>query len=73
MQTIEFELNGDYAELYKILKFEGLADSGASAKQCVADGLVRVNGDTETRKRRKIVAGDRIEFMDHNIQVKGEA
>jgi len=51
-------------ELYKILKFEGLAASGAEAKQAIADGLVLVNGQVETRKRKKIISGDKIQFLE---------
>lgn len=56
------ELIREPVELYKILKFEGMVGSGGEAKQVIADGYVQVNGETETRKRRKIYAGDRIEF-----------
>ncbi|HTQ98997.1 MAG TPA: RNA-binding S4 domain-containing protein [Candidatus Acidoferrum sp.] len=49
-------------ELFKILKFEGLVDSGGEAKAVIEQGLVKVNGEVETRKRKQIVAGDRIEF-----------
>lgn len=49
-------------ELYKILKFEGLVPSGGVAKLAIASGDVLVNGKVETRKRKKIVAGDVIEF-----------
>ncbi len=56
-------------ELYKILKFEGLADSGGAAKSLIGDGLVLVNGTIETRKRRKIVAGDVIEIGGEQIRV----
>lgn len=45
-------------ELFKILKFEGIASSGGEAKNLIADGQVIVNGETETRKRRQMVAGD---------------
>lgn len=45
-------------ELYKVLKFEGLAASGGEAKQLIADGQVTLNGVTETRKRKKLVGGD---------------
>ena len=65
------ELESEFVELYKILKFEGLADSGANAKQAVKDGLVKVNGEVETRKRKKIRAGDQIDFIDHHIEVIG--
>ncbi len=65
MQTIL--LTQEPTELYKILKFEGLVSSGAEAKQAIANGLVMVNDEIETRKRRKIVAGDTIQFMDTQL------
>ena len=63
------ELESEFVELYKILKFEGLADSGGDAKQAIAEGLVSVNGEVETRKRKKIRPGDQIDFIDHHIEV----
>jgi len=63
-QTVEVELTTSPVELYKILKFEGIASSGAEAKMLIDQGLVTVNGETETRKRRKIVAGDEVMFED---------
>lgn len=63
-------------ELYKILKFEGLAGSGGEAKSAIAEGRVTVNGETETRKRRKIVAGDLIGFAGERLRTRhrpGEA
>ncbi|MFT7675678.1 MAG: ribosome-associated protein [Gammaproteobacteria bacterium] len=62
-------IKGDFVELYKILKFEGLANSGGQAKLMIGDGLVSVNGDVETRKRRKIVAGDKIDFGGQLIEI----
>jgi ribosome-associated protein len=64
------ELEAEFVELYKILKFEGLAESGGMAKQYIADGQVSVNGEIETRKRKKIVPGDKIEFSGQAIRVK---
>ncbi len=55
-------INQEPVELYKLLKFEGLADSGGEAKQAVASGQVKLNGKPELQKRKKIVAGDVIEF-----------
>ncbi len=66
------ELESEFVELYKILKFEGVADSGGEAKQAIAEGLVSVNGEIETRKRKKIRAGDQIDFIDHHIEVVGK-
>lgn len=45
-------------ELYKIIKYEGFASSGSEAKEMVAQGLVLVNGQLETRKRRKLKHAD---------------
>lgn len=57
----EVEISKQPIELYKILKMEGMAASGGEAKYFIAQGLVQVNGVVETRKRKKIVAGDVIE------------
>jgi len=65
--TITVELEHSPTELYKILKFEGLVNSGAEAKMAIADGLVMLNGEVELQKRKKIVAGDIIEFDDNKL------
>ena len=57
-------------ELYKILKFEGMVGSGGEAKFVIAEGHVLVNDEIETRKRKKIVSGDTIEFGDEKIQIQ---
>ena len=58
----EVELIKEPVELFKILKFEGLVASGGEAKSVIAEGLVKLNGEIETRKRKQIVSGDIIEF-----------
>ncbi len=68
-EKIVAELESEFVALYKILKFEGLSDSGGNAKQAIAEGLVSVNGEIETRKRKKIRAGDQIDFIDQHIDV----
>lgn len=65
----DVEINKETVELYKILKFEGMASSGGEAKSMIADGKVRVNGQVETRKRKKMVAGDTIEFGTDKIRL----
>lgn len=57
-------------ELYKILKFEGLVGSGAEAKQLIAEGYVSVNSEVETRKRRKMLAGDVVLIDDIEMVLK---
>ena len=66
----EFELTKDHIELYKILKYEGLASSGAEAKIAITNGQVLVNGEVETRKRKKIVSGDVVEFGEERIRIQ---
>ena len=64
------DITKEPVELYKILKFEGLVASGGEAKLVIADGQVSVNGEVETRKRKKIVDGDSIVFGDEVLQVR---
>ena len=56
-------------ELYKILKLENLVQSGGEAKYVISEGLVRVNGEVETRKRRKIMSGDVVAFEGEKIRM----
>ena len=63
------EITSEPVELYKILKFEGMVASGGEAKQLISEGYVLVNGKVETRKRKKIVAGDTIEFAQEIIRI----
>jgi ribosome-associated protein len=63
------EIKKEPTELYKILKFENMVQSGGEAKFAISEGLVRVNGAVETRKRRKIMSGDLIEFGGNIIRV----
>lgn len=56
-------------ELYKILKFEGMVPSGGVAKLAIESGDVLVNGEVETRKRKKMVADDVIEFNGEVVRL----
>ena len=66
----EVKLTKAPVALYKILKFEGIFSSGGEAKSAIAEGLILVNGETETRKRKKIVSGDIIEFGDEKLHIQ---
>ena len=68
MRTVA--ISKEPVELYKILKFEGLVTTGGEAKLLIGDGQVTVNGEVETRKRRKIVGGDTIKFGGETLQVE---
>ena len=68
----EIEINREPVELFKILKFASLATSGGEAKNLIVNGDVWVNGEVETRKRRKIVSGDVISVFDQMYLVVNE-
>ncbi len=57
-------------ELCKILKFESMVSSGGEAKSVITEGQVIVNGKIETRKRKKIVSGDIVEFEKEKILIQ---
>ncbi|MFT7133764.1 MAG: ribosome-associated protein [Cyclobacteriaceae bacterium] len=62
-------MNRQPIELFKILKFEGLVNSGGQAKLVIGDGQVKLNGKVETQKSKKILSGDVIEFQEHKLQM----
>jgi ribosome-associated protein len=67
---IEFDLaEHDYIELHSLLKVTGLCESGGIAKLLVADGLVKVDGEVELRKRCKIRTGQIVGLNDQQIIV----
>ena len=47
--------------LDQFLKLAGIAGTGGQAKMMIQGGEIQVNGEVETRRRRKLVAGDVIE------------
>jgi len=57
-------------ELCQFLKFGGLTESGGEAKQLISEGLVMLNGVVETRKRKKLEAGDRVTLRGQSLIVQ---
>jgi len=66
---MEFKITNEYIELYKLIKAADLVDSGAEAKQLIAEGHVKRAGEIETRKAAKITAGETITIGDVSITV----
>ena len=73
IEVIPVVVAAEPIELYKILKIENLVTSGSEAKQLIAEGYVFVNGEVETRKRKKIMYGDIIGFNGEAFQVLSQA
>ncbi len=56
-----FKIKGEFIELIQLLKVLGIAETGGHAKIIVDDGLVKLNGEIEYRKRAKLRVGDKVE------------
>ena len=63
-------LRDDFIKLGQALKAAGLVESGVDAKFVVQDGLVKVNGQIETQRGKKLVAGDVVEFDGQTIKIE---
>ncbi|MBU2899025.1 RNA-binding S4 domain-containing protein [Vibrio hepatarius] len=62
IEAIGVDVSSQPVELYKVFKLANLVGGGGEAKHLIAEGYVAVNGDLETRKRRKMYHGDVFEF-----------
>ena len=70
MEIIKLRESDEFIKLGQALKAAGLVDSGVEAKEAVQDGLVKVNGETDTRRGRKLYDGDRVEFDVQEIKIE---
>lgn len=66
---MKFKLEDEYIQLQNVLKVCGLVYSGAMAKNIIQDGLVKVNGEVETRRGKKIRVGDVVTVFDESIEI----
>ncbi|MGE4289381.1 MAG: RNA-binding S4 domain-containing protein [Salinivirgaceae bacterium] len=58
-----------YIELNKLLKVMQLVENGGMANSLISDGLVKLNGKTDLRKRAKVKSGDEVTFNEIVIKV----
>ena len=72
-ETRSLKIKGEHIELYQALKFEGIASSGGEAKFFISEGLVQVDGETETRKRKKVSPGSTILYQNISLKIESEA
>ncbi|MCI9340025.1 MAG: RNA-binding S4 domain-containing protein [Dorea sp.] len=64
------KLRDEYIKLGQALKAAGLVESGARAKDVILEGLVQVNGETDTRRGRKLYAEDVITFDGEEVKIE---
>ena len=65
------KLKEEYIKLGQALKAAGLVESGVDAKFAVQDGLVKVNGQVETQRGKKLVEGEIVEYDGNSIKITG--
>lgn len=69
MQEFKLREDEEFIKLGQVLKAAGLTDTGTDAKYAVQDGLVKVNGSTETRRGKKLYDGDIVEFENEKLKI----
>jgi ribosome-associated protein len=57
-------------QLDQFLKWQGLVSTGGQAKLIIQGGEVRLNGVVETRRKKKLVAGDKVTFAGRTVVVE---
>lgn len=63
------KLRDDYIKLGQAIKAANLVGSGVEAKFVIQDGLVKVNGQVELQRGKKLVDGDIVEFEGYTIKI----
>ena len=64
------EITTEFIKLDQALKFANVVESGAFAKDVILDGLVKVNGETETRRGKKLYSDDTFSFDGNDFVIK---
>ncbi len=62
-------INTEYIKLDSALKYAGIAENGAHAKEMILEGLVTVNGEKELRRGRKLYKGDKFKIEDEEFVI----
>lgn len=63
-------LKDGYIKLGQALKAANLVESGADAKAVIQEGLVMVNGEVDTRRGKKLVEGDIVEYNGNAVKIE---
>lgn len=70
MKNLNIKIDTEFIKLDSLLKLSGVCQTGGMAKNLIQDGLVKLNGEIETRRGKKIHKGDIVEFEDIKIEVE---
>lgn len=66
---MEITIRDEFIKLGQALKLAGVVEDGVKAKYAIQEGLVKVNGETDLRRGRKVYEGDIISFKNEEIKV----
>lgn len=66
---MELKLRDEFIKLGQALKAAGLVGSGVDAKIVIQDGMVKVNGEVETRRGKKLYDRDFLEFNGEKVSI----
>ncbi len=66
------EIRDDFIKLGQLLKLADLVSSGVEAKIVIQNGEVKVNGEVDTRRGKKIYPQDIVEYRGKQVTVIGE-
>lgn len=71
IQEFQFQLkqNEEYIQLNQLLQVIGVAQTGGHAKLMIQDQAIQLNGETETRVRKKLFVGDLVSFEGTEIEI----
>ncbi len=64
------KLRTEYIKLGQALKAAGLVESGVDAKDVIVEGLVKVNGNVEVQRGKKLYGGDIVSFDGVEIKIE---
>jgi len=64
------KIKDEFIKLCQALKLAGLIDSGADAKYIIQDGQVKVNGEVELQRGKKLRPGDTFEYAGKKVTVE---
>ena len=70
MESFQLRAGEEFIRLGQVLKAVGMAETGADAKEVILNGEVSVNGETETRRGRKLHEGDRVSYGGKEITIE---
>lgn len=68
---MKIRITSEYIKLDQLLKYAEVTSSGGESKLMIQNGEIKVNGEVETRRGKKIFPGDTVEVSGEKIEIEG--